>query len=224
MMFITNSLRHWGTIVAIAAAVMLTAGAAMQATVSPQPSSLDLLRRALDPNPTLQSYTASAQLSALLHVLLPVHETFNGTVYYLRPQRKIELQDVPGPLSGLKDLAMATPTYDEASTEYTITALADDGVLSKYLFIPNKPGSRVRSITISIDDSSALISHSEWSYNNGALLRFDHTYTNVGNFRLPAKSTIAARFPGYSIDGTLTFSDYQPNANVPPSIFATTAP
>jgi len=78
-------------------------------------ASLDLLRRAADPNPTLQSYTASAQLSATLKAVVPVHQTFNGTAYYLKPKRKIEFQGVPGPLSRFKDLATATPSYEEAS-------------------------------------------------------------------------------------------------------------
>ncbi len=67
-----------------------------------------------NPNPTLNSYTASAQLSALLHAIIPIHKTFNGTVYYLRPTRKIEFQNVPGPLSQFKELAQTTPSYEQA--------------------------------------------------------------------------------------------------------------
>jgi hypothetical protein len=36
-----------------------------------------------------------------------------------------------------------------------------------------------------------------------------------------AKGDIAARFPGYSVDGTITFSNYAPNAPVSPSVFVT---
>jgi len=37
---------------------------------------------------------------------------------------------------------------------------------------------------------------------------------------LPWKATISARFPCYSVDGDLTFSKYDLNATVPPSVFA----
>ena len=36
-----------------------------------------------------------------------------------------------------------------------------------------------------------------------------------------ARVLIAARFPGYSVDGTLTFNNYKPNAALAPSVFAT---
>jgi hypothetical protein len=185
-----------------------------------QTASLDLLRRAVNPNPSLQSYTASAHLSATLHVLIPDHKTFDGTVYYLKPKRKIEFQNVSGPLSRFKDLMASAPTYEEAVAEYTITPLTDNGTVSSYSAVPKKQGSRVKSVTVTVKDSSALVSHVEWFYTNGGKLDFAQTYTNVGEFHLPSKTDIGARFPGYSVDGTLTFSDYQPNASVSPSVFA----
>jgi hypothetical protein len=181
---------------------------------------LTLLARATNPNPTLNSYTASAQLSALLHAVLPVHKTFNGSVYYLRPNRKIEFQGVPGALSRFRDLASTTPTYEQATQLYAITPLADDGTVSTYSLVPKKTGGRVKNIVVSVGDTSALLSKAQWNYTNGGTLTFGQTYMNVGSYRLPAKATISARFPGYSVDGTLTFSKYEPNAAVAPSVFA----
>ena len=51
-------------------------------------------------------------------------------------------------------------------------------------------------------------------------LTFGQTYRNVGSYRLPAAATISARFPGYRVDGTLTFRNYRPNAAVAPAVFA----
>jgi hypothetical protein len=185
-----------------------------------QTASLELLRRAVNPNPTLASYTASAQLSATLHVLIPDHKVYSGTVYYLKPRRKIEFQNVSGPLSRFKDLATTTPSYDEAVAQYTIAPLTDNGTVSTYSLVPKNDGSRVKSVTLAINDASAVVSHAEWLYSNGGKLDVDQTYTAVGSYRLPAKADVAARFPGYSVDGTLTFTNYRPNASVAPSIFA----
>jgi len=183
-------------------------------------ASLDLLRRAADPNPALQSYTASAQLSATLRAVVPVHETFTGTAYYLKPKRKIEFEDVPGPLSRFKDLAASTPTYEEASGQYEITPLDDAGGVSQYVLIPKNANSRVKSLTVNVNDSSALITHARWLYTNGGTLDFDQTYSQIEQFWLPSKVTITARFPGYSVDGVLSFDNYKPNASVAPSVFA----
>jgi hypothetical protein len=205
---------------ALAALIALQAAGVAQTA-----SSIDLLRHAVNPNPTLQSYTASAQLSATLHVVIPVHKSFDGKVYYLKPRRAIAFANVSGALSRFKDLAASTPTYEEAMAQYTITPGTNNGTVSTYTFVPKKQGSRVKSITLTVNDVSALVSHVQWAYTNGGSMSLDQTYTNVGTFRLPAKANISARFPGYSVDGTLTFGNYNPNAPVSPSVFtATPAP
>ncbi|MGA2759979.1 MAG: hypothetical protein ABSF08_06650 [Candidatus Cybelea sp.] len=208
------------------AAAALAAIIAMQAAgIAQTAASIDLLKRAVNPNPTLQSYTASAQLSATLHVLIPIHKNYDGTVYYLKPRRSIQFQNVSGELSRFKDLATSTPTYDEAIGQYTITPGTDNGTISTYTFVPKKQGSRVKSITLTVNDASALVSRAQWAYTNGGSMSFDQTYLNAGTFRLPAKANISARFPGYSVDGTLTFTRYHPNAAVSPAVFtATPAP
>jgi hypothetical protein len=185
---------------------------------SPAP---DLLRRATDPNPGLTSYTASANLSATLHVLVPVHKSYDGTVYYLKPKRKISFSGVSGSLSKFRDLVTSTPTYDDATKTYTIALLNDDGSDSSYSLVPKATGSRVKNLTLFVNDRTGLIDHAQWSYTNGGTLSFNESYEAVGMYRLPAKADIAARFPGYSVDGTITFSAYVPNAPVSPSVFAT---
>lgn len=203
----------------ILAFLVLLAAATLNAEPA-QVASLDLLRRAADANPGLQSYTASAELSATLHALVPVHRTFTGTVYYLKPRRKIEFQNVSGPLSRFKDLASSTPSYEELTADYTVTPLGDTGTLSSYTLVPKKSGSRVEKLNVTIDDALALVRHAQWLYAGGGRLELDQTYTRVGTFQLPAKADIAARFPDYSVDGTLSFSGYKPNAAVSPAAFA----
>jgi hypothetical protein len=208
----------------IALPVALCFAVAVQDAQAAQSASMGLLRRAVDPNPTLNSYTASAQLSATLHVVIPIHKNLSGTVYYLRPKRKVEFQNVSGELSRFKDLATQTPSYEQLMAEYTITPLTDNGTISTYSAVPKKVGGRVKSVTLTITDATALIARAQWAYSNGGALSFDQNYSSVGQYRLPAKANIAARFPGYSVDGTLTFANYQPNAAVSPSVFASPNP
>jgi hypothetical protein len=203
-----------------AAAAILCATVAATTPGPTVPATMALLHRATNPNPALKSYTASAQLSALLHVLVPVHRTFNGTVYYLRPARKIEFQGVPGELSRFRDLTSSTPTYEQAVAQYAITPLTDNGKVSTYSLVPRNTGSRVKNVVLTIGDHTALVHSATWHYTNGGTLTFSEKYMNVGEFRVPAKANIAARFPGYSVDGDLTFTNYQPNAPVSPEVFA----
>jgi hypothetical protein len=207
--------RDWTVAIAVVYVIGFSAQAAAQQTAS-----MDLFRRATNSNPGLNSYTASAQLSATLHVIAPIHKAYDGKVYYLRPKRKIEFQNVSGSLSQFKDLVTATPSFDEAMAQYSITPQTDDGSDSSYLLVPKKSGSRVKSVTVYVNDQSALIDRAQWAYNNGGSLRFDETYESVGTYHLPSAANIEARFPGYSVDGTITFANYVPNAPVAPSVFA----
>ncbi|MBV8198940.1 MAG: hypothetical protein JO263_12480 [Candidatus Eremiobacteraeota bacterium] len=183
-------------------------------------ASVALLQAAANPNPGLKSYTAAARLSATLHGVIPVHETFNGTVYYLKPKRKIVFQNVPGPLSRFKDMAASAPSYEEVAEQYAITPLSDNGTESAYSLVPKKTGSRVKSLNITVNDVLALVTHARWLYTQGGELDFDQSYTKVGGFGLPLRDKIVARFPGYNVDAMLSFSNYKANATVSPSVFA----
>jgi hypothetical protein len=50
-------------------------------------------------------------------------------------------------------------------------------------------------------------------------LDVDQSYTVVGTSQPPAKADVTARFPNYRVDGTLSFSGYNPNAAVSPAAF-----
>lgn len=204
----------------LAAALLVLGALAPLHSQSAQTASLDLLRRATNANAGLQSYTATAQLSATLHVLLPVHRTFNGTVYYLKPRREIKFDNVTGTLKRFKDLASSMPSYEELVTDYTVTPLDDAGTVSNYALVPKDAGSRIKSVTVTVDDAQAIVLHCEWLYKNGGRLDLTQTYVTVGVFQLPQKADIAARFPGYSVDGVLEITNYNPNAPVSPDVFA----
>lgn len=206
--------------IAGATMALFLAGFAAQVVSAQQTASMDVLRRATDPNPGLNSYTGTAHLSATLHVLAPINKSYDGKVYYLRPKRKIEFENVSGSLSKFKDLVTATPTYGDAMSQYAITPQVDDGAESTYLLVPKNVGSRVKSLTLRVNDQNALIDRAQWAYTNGGSLSFEETYVVVGTFHLPATANIAARFPGYSVNGTITFDNYVPNAPVSPSVFA----
>jgi hypothetical protein len=187
-------------------------------------ASLDLLQRAANPNPGLNSYTGTAHLSATLHILAPIHKEYDGKVYYLRPNRKIEFENVTGTLSQFKDLVSSTPSYAEAEGQYRITPQTDDGVHSSYVLVPKNTGSRVKSLTVFVNDQSALVESAKWAYNNGGTLSFENSYEDVGAYHLPSAANVQARFPDYSVDGTITFANYVPNAPVSPAVFVSPKP
>ena len=114
-----------------------------------------------------------------------MHRTFDGTVYYLKPNRKIEFQNVTGQLARFKDLATSTPSFSKLNNDYTVTALGGTGTISNYSLVPKNTGSRVKSIGVTVGDASALIQHMQWNYTNGGALQLTDYYAEVGTFQLP---------------------------------------
>lgn len=196
-----------------AAALWTVVVMAAQSTPSP-----DLLRSAVDANPALHSYTATASLDAELQAVIPIRKTFAATLYYLKPNEKIVFQNLTGPLSRFKELDTTLPTYQEMTTDYTVTA-TDDGSVAKYVLVPTDTGRRVKSLTLSVDESARQIVRAVWSYVGGGSMTIEPTYGTVGAFQLPVEERMSARFPAYNVDAVLRLSNYRLNAPVAASLF-----
>ena len=190
-------------------------------TVLAQISTTGLLQAALDPNPGLRSYIATAELVARTHPL-PLSRVFRGTAYYVAPTRKIVFDNVSGLLSRFQTLTTTVPSYAQARQSYDVTSSSDDGRASTYTLVPRKIGGRVTSLVLSIDDGTALISRAVYHYSDGSVLSFDEHYETLGSFHVPASVDVAAHFPGYSVDGTIRFTNYRTNVAVPETVLSGT--
>jgi hypothetical protein len=121
------------------------------ATALPSPPA-GLLPSALDPNPALRSYVANATLVARAHPI-PLARTFTGVAYYERPTRKIVFDTVPRALSAFKTLETTIPSYAQATADYLIAPLGDDGKTSMFSLTPKGAG-RVTGLTVTVDDGA----------------------------------------------------------------------
>jgi hypothetical protein len=175
----------------------------------------DTLSAAMDPNPRLQSYTATASLEVHLHAIIMISRHFQGTATYIRPKGTVTFDSVPRNLQNLKTLGTTSPTLDQAIALYTIALNSDDGVHAVYSFVPRDAGSRVSSLTATINDCDKLITQVAWKYRTGGTLSIQETYATVGGYHLPTTIQIVARFPGYSVDGTVLLTDYREIAPAP---------
>jgi hypothetical protein len=186
------------------------------ATALPSPPA-DVLPFALDPNPALRSYVANATLVARAHPI-PLARTFTGVAYYERPTRKIVFDTVPRGLSAFKTLETTIPTYAQATADYLIAPVSDDGKASTFSLTPKVAG-RVTGLMVRVDDTARLILHAVWTYRDGSTLTVDEHYAPGGPFRLQSSIDVSARFHGYSVDGTIRLTGYRTNVDVPQTVF-----
>lgn len=179
--------------------------ALLQATPPP-----DLLQRALDPNPALKSYIASARLTAQLQRGLPISKVFTGTDYYDRPNQKIVFDNATGVFSSFRELTTTLPTEESLLTDYQIASHSDDGAHSQFVMNRRSADGRVRSITFTVDDKTALLDTVLWTYSDGSSLSIQPVaYMTVGSYRLPTSEEIRADFTLYQVDGTLQLWNYR---------------
>jgi hypothetical protein len=174
---------------------------------------LHLLQMAMNPNPTLKSYIATAELVAQTHPL-PLKRTFHGTAYYVAPTRKIVFDNLPGFLSRFQTLTTSAPTWAQAKRDYTISPSGDDGETSTFTLVPTTSGGHVTSVVVLVDDAAALVSRFVYHYRDGSTLSFNQRYQTVGAFHVPAATDISAHFPGYSVEGKIRFTNYRTNVPV----------
>ena len=178
--------------------------------------SAQLLAHALDPNPGLMQYTATAALSAQLHSIVPIRKTLRGYVTYHRPTRRIVFRDVPSALRGFAQMVATTPTYEELTKEYTVVAQRDDGLNTTFEMQPVLPNRRVSKLIVRVGDEAQLVQEAVWMYSNGSRISVKPKYETLQAFQLLDVVTIEARFPGYKVDGVLRFSDYHLGATARP--------
>jgi hypothetical protein len=186
------------------------------ATALPSPPA-GLLPLALDPNPALHSYVANATLVARAHPI-PLARKFTGVAYYERPTRKIVFESVPRALSAFKTLETTIPSYAQATTDYVIAPIGDDGKASTFSLTPKAAG-RVTGLMVTVDDTARLIAHAVWTYRDGSTLTVDEHYAPGGPFRLQSSIDVSARFHGYSVDGTIQLTGYRTNVDLPQTVF-----
>jgi hypothetical protein len=203
MTFVADALRRMSVLL-----VFTLAGAGA-------PGSTDFLRSALDPNPELRSFTATAVLHARLHAVIPVSKVFTGTAYYRKPDERIEFAGTTGLLDRFRELRYGLPSYSELAAANNVVLETDDGNVSIYKLTP-LVARRVRGLTLAVDDHSARIRRAEWLYEDGSTLTVDPTYTTIGGFQLATDERIAARFPAYAVDGELHLESYRLNVRVDP--------
>src|SRR5271168_2808207 len=126
-------------------------------TLIAQVAPANLLRSAMDPNPTLLSYVATAAIEVRLRAPIPISRHFQGTASYLRPKGTVTFDRLPRALAALNTLTTTSPTFDEATVLNTITVGSDDGAHAVYLLAPKDSASRVSSLTLTVGDTDGLI-------------------------------------------------------------------
>lgn len=200
--------------------------AAASPAPSASPDAATILQQSARRWQGLDSYEVPVTIAASVRVAiisLPVHMT--GTQYYRAPDRQaLHINNPPSYARGLGDTLSGMGTPQTWLRDYTIglPAVQPHGHHGSYVLTgtPKQAGSRVKTVTMAISNSTYAIESMTFAYTNGATLVVTFKrHPGVTQFHLPRVATVAAHFPSYSGNATITYGTYALNQPIPDSVF-----
>lgn len=211
-------------------ALALIIVAATAATPAPPPATIPdaatILQRSESAWHGLDSYQVPVTVAGSVRVAfisVPVHMT--GTQYYKAPdEQALHLNNPPSYARGLGDTLSTMGTPQTWLRDYAIALpkTQPHGHHTAYVLVgtPKKQGSRVKTMTMSVSATTYAIESITFGYTNGATLvvTFLH-HPGLTQYHLARVATVAAHFPQYSGNATITYGTYTLNQPIPAAVF-----
>lgn len=227
MRFFATSLRTSAAAIAFAGVAL----AALPAGGSPASDRIDaapgvsvgdatsLLRRMVDVNTKLRTYTANVTLDIKMMSFPYLSPELTGTVYYKQPNKRAVVFDTVPVLA--EQAKKVYPKVDEPvdwERIYTITAMSDASGATLFRLIPRKNG-RVEHLDVNVDDTTATIKSYTWTYKDGGFVTFDQSFELIDGNYLPEKLSGHVELPAYKATVTSAITNYKLNVAIADSVF-----
>lgn len=189
------------------------------------PDAATILARSQSAWNGLSSYQVPVTVDAHVRVTiisLPVRMT--GTQYYQAPDAQaLHLDNPPSFARGLGDTlsTMGTPQTWLRDYDIALPTSQPHGHHTAYVLTGTpRRSSRVKTMKMWVSAKTYAIESILFSYTNGATLQVTYTHQHgETQYHLPRKATVAAHFPQYSGNATITYGTYTLNQPIPASVF-----
>jgi outer membrane lipoprotein-sorting protein len=183
------------------------------------PANNALFKRMLALNAALQSYKASVHLDVALKTFPYLSPSFDGSVYFEKPNRQAVVFDtVPALASQFKKVY---PNLDPPSSWpalYDVSVLGDSDGQTQFRLVPKKAG-RVQHLDVTVDDANATVKSYTWTYSDGGYVTFNQQFTSIDGNYLVDKQSGHVELPSTKADVQSNFSNYRLNVAIEDSVF-----
>lgn len=180
----------------------------------------DLLSRMAAVNSGLHSYTATMKAHVAL-TTFPFLSADIGANYYHKDPDLNKLEVTSGLPAMASQFSKLYPRFEPPSRWpelFTIKNLGDDGRISTFELTP-KINSNIASMTVKVDDATALTKSVQWNYVGGASATMENTYEQQHGYWLITAQTGSVDEPSYKGTISSTLSNYKLNPQLADSIF-----
>ena len=222
--------RHWIPRAAVAALAVFVAGIGawpVQAASTPDVFASDpaaVLARVIERNPNLASYQGRMHVEIRLISFPFIREHLDATTYYQRPSNyEVVFDKLPSFARGFEKLY--TDIGDPANWEkrFVITP-AGDAQFENHRDIALHLVQRVRGMidheTVLVDPATWTIDQIRYDYYNGGSITMSQAFRSVGGYLMLASQRADIAIPHIRAVAYGSYSDYQTNVAVDPSVFA----
>ena len=195
--------------------VLLAAALPLQSTAAD-----DLLTRMAAVNSGLHSYSATMRAHVAL-TTFPFLSADIGANYYHKDPDLNKVEVTSGLPAMASQFSKLYPRFEPPARWpelFTIKTLGDDGKITSFELTP-KVSSNIASMTVKVDDASALTKSVQWNYVGGASAVMENTYQQQHGYWLITSQTGSVDEPSYKGTITSTLSNYKINPELADSIF-----
>lgn len=174
----------------------------------------------------LQTYQVPVTINGSVRVAIismPVRMT--GTQYYQAPDAQaLHLHNPPSFARGLGNTlsTMGTPQTWLRDYDIALPASQQHGSHTDYVLTgtPKRSDTRVKSMKMSINGTTWAIEEIVFAYTNGATLQVNFAHEKgATQYHLARTVTVAAKFPSYKGNATITYGEYVLNQPIAATVF-----
>lgn len=209
------------------ATLLIAALALATPTAKPTPFTAEaILRQSEAAWIGLQTYQVPVTINGSVRVAIismPVRMT--GTQYYQAPDAQaLHLHNPPSFARGLGNTlsTMGTPQTWLRDYDIALPASQEHGSHTDYVLTgtPKRSDTRVKSMKMSINATTWAIEEILFAYTNGATLQVNFAHEKgATQYHLARTVTVAAKFPSYKGNATITYGEYVLNQPIAATVF-----
>jgi len=183
-----------------------------------------IIGRVIERNPNLASFQGRLHIDIRLSSFPFVREHLDATAYYQRPSNyEVVFDKLPPYARGFEKLYTDVGDPSNWERRFVITN-SGDVPFEQHQDIALTLVQRVRGMidheTVLVDPATWSIDQIRYDYYNGGSITMSQSFRDIGGYRLLISQRADIKIPHVRATAYGTYSDYQTNVAVDPSVFA----
>jgi len=179
----------------------------------------DLFLRMQKLNADVKTYTAVLHVDVAMKSFPFLSPGLDGSVYYEQPDRTaVVFNTVPMLADQFKKVYPNMEPPSKWLDLYDVSVASDTGGTTAFKLVP-KNAARVDHVDVRVDDKTATVVSTTWTYRDGGYVTLTQQFGPVGGHLMVNHQTGHVELPSYKADVSAVFSGYKLNVPIDERVF-----